>query len=117
MKYQVFATHFFEVRLKKLSRKYNHIFEDYKSIVEELEQNLYQGDRIKGCIGLVFKIRMASRDMRRGKSGGFRIISLIRPEQSAVYLLTIYAKSEHETIDVKEINSILTGAGFVERKK
>jgi len=45
--------------------------------------------------------------MQRGKSGGFRVIYLVRENEKAVYLLTLYPKAERETIDATEINGIL----------
>ena len=62
MIYKVFATSFFEKRLKGFSRKYRRIRDDYKELLDELEKAPYSGNRIQRCKGPVFKIRMASRE-------------------------------------------------------
>lgn len=113
MAYQIFTTQFFEKRYKKLSRKYLKIAEDLKVLISQLEIDPFQGVRLKGCVGLVFKIRMASRASRQGKSGAFRVIYLIQPKPQSVYLLTLYPKSESETIDVKEIDQVLKFLNFI----
>jgi len=112
MTHQVFSTAFFEKKIKDLSRKYRRIRYDFGDLIEELGKGPYAGDRIPGCIGPVFKCRMSSRDMQRGKSGGFRIIYLVRENEKAVYLLTIYPKSERENIDATEINRTLLKTGL-----
>ncbi len=70
MNSKVFVTHFFEKKFKSFSKKYPKLPLDLKDLIEELECNSFAGDRLKGCLGPVFKIRMSSRDMKRGKSGG-----------------------------------------------
>ncbi|HCU26058.1 MAG TPA: addiction module toxin RelE [Deltaproteobacteria bacterium] len=56
---------------------------------------------------------MASRDMRKGKSGGFRVIYLVLEREKEVHLLTLYPKSERENIDAAEINEILIKTGLL----
>ena len=48
-----------------------------------------------------------------GKSGGFRIITLVKIEKDKIILLTIYSKTEKENISKDELSSILEG---LERK-
>ena len=112
MAHKVFVTFFFEKKLKNLRRKYPRIFQDYKELLEELEKNPYVGDRLRGCAGPIFKIRMASMDMGRGKSGGFRIIYWVQKKEKIIYLLTLYPKSERENIEVSEVNEILSKTGL-----
>ena len=42
-----------------------------------------------------------------GKSGGFRIITLVKIEKEKIILLTIYSKTEKENISDDELKSIL----------
>ncbi len=114
MSYKVLATDFFAKKLKDLSHKYWKIRDDYKELLDELEKTPYSGDRIQGCKGLVLKTRMASRDMQKGKSGGFRIIYLVLEKEREVHLLTLYPKSERENISASEINQILEKTGFLQ---
>lgn len=112
MNYEAIATDFFEKKLKKFSRKYRGIREDYEEFLNEIEKAPYSADRIQGCKGPVFKGRMASRDMQKGKSGGFRIIYLIREGRREIHLLTLYPKGERENLDASEINQILVKTGL-----
>lgn len=113
MTYKIDAIHYFEKKLKKMNHKYPRIAEDYRDLLDELEKDPFVGDRLRGCIGPVFKIRMASRDMQKGKSGGFRVIYLIKADSFQVFLITLYSKGERENIHVKEINEILKKEGLV----
>lgn len=54
-----------------------------------------------------YKIRMSVASKGKGKSGGARIITHVRVLETTVYLLSIYDKSEQESIADKEILSIL----------
>ncbi|MEA2033047.1 MAG: type II toxin-antitoxin system RelE/ParE family toxin [Euryarchaeota archaeon] len=105
MSYEVIAVEYFRRRLKKLSKKYRGIGEDYKSLLETLEKNPSEGDAIPGFGNKIYKIRMRSSDMKRGKRGGFRVIYYL--SDRAVYLLTIYAKAKKEEISVKEIKEAM----------
>ncbi len=54
-----------------------------------------------------FKIRLAIQSKGKGKSGGARIITNLIIEASTVYLLSIYDKSEKESLSDKELNELL----------
>ena len=45
--------------------------------------------------------------MKRGKSGGYRLIFYTEDENSEIYLLTVYAKTKNENIPVKDIQAVL----------
>lgn len=61
---------------------------------------------------LVQKLRVASRDMQRGKSGGFRLLYLPQPAKETgsdlVYLLFLYAKSDQEDVSLAELESLVS---------
>lgn len=114
MTYKIDAIDYFEKKLKKLRRKYPRITDDYRDLLDELEKNPFVGDRLRECIGPVFKIRMASQDMQKGKSGGFRVIYLVKADSFQVFLITLYPKGERENINAKEINEILKKEGLVD---
>ena len=105
MCYEVMAVEYFRRKLKKLSKKYRRIGEDYKSLIETLENNPSEGDAIPGFGNKIYKIRMRSSNMKRGKRGGFRVIYYL--SDHIVYLLTIYAKAKKEEVSVKEIKEAL----------
>ncbi|EKD46987.1 MAG: hypothetical protein ACD_66C00268G0004 [uncultured bacterium] len=112
MKYNVFITDYFSKKIRSYTRKYRRIFADCKDFITVLENNPQTGDKLKGCIGPVFKARLASRDMNKGKSGGFRVIYLVRENDHSVFLLTLYPKNEQANICVNQVNGILKQTGF-----
>jgi len=54
-----------------------------------------------------YKIRMFIESKGKGKSGGARVISHFYVANSTVYLLSIYDKSEQESISDKEIKGMI----------
>jgi len=54
-----------------------------------------------------FKIRIKNSDNNKGKSGGYRVITYFVSEDGEVYLLTIYFKSDRESILDLEIEELL----------
>jgi hypothetical protein len=54
-----------------------------------------------------YKIRVAIKSKGKGKSGGARVITYVISENEEIYLLTIYDKSEFDSIDDKIIKSII----------
>jgi mRNA-degrading endonuclease RelE of RelBE toxin-antitoxin system len=69
MKFEV--TSEFEKLLKRLSKKYKSLKDDYILFLDELEQNPFIGDEI---IANCRKARIAIKSKGKGKSGGGRII-------------------------------------------
>ena len=106
MSYEVMAVEYFKRRLKKLRKKYRRIEEDYNALIEILENNPMTGEAIPGFGNKIYKIRMRSSNMKRGKSGGFRVIYYL--SNHIVYLLTIYAKAKREEISIKDIKEALS---------
>jgi mRNA-degrading endonuclease RelE of RelBE toxin-antitoxin system len=104
MSYKVKTIAVFEKQAKKLIKKYASLKMELLALIQVLKENPEQGTIIgKNC----FKIRMAIASKGRGKSGGARIITNIVISESTVYLLTIYDKSEKETISEKELEELL----------
>ena len=54
-----------------------------------------------------YKIRLAIKSKGKGKSGGARVITYVVTDNNEVYLLTIYDKSEFDSIDDKTIKAII----------
>jgi len=50
---------------------------------------------------------MAITSKGKGKSGGSRVITHVQISKSTIYLLSIYDKSEKESISNKELNELL----------
>ena len=43
----------------------------------------------------------------KGKSGGARVITYVYVAKTTIYLLTIYDKSEQDSIDIKNFSDII----------
>ncbi len=110
--YNVFATQVFEKDLKKLSKKYRRIRDDFSSIIEQLEAGEFPGDAIQGFQDKLFKVRVPSSDQKKGKSGGFRVIYYFCLPGNDIFLLTMYAKAKQTDIKKKEIQNILDQLGL-----
>ena len=108
MNYEVVLTGPFKTQIRRLKKKYPRVAEDIRPLLAQLEAGTLVGDAIPGLEGQVYKVRAASSDMRRGKSGGFRVIYYHAAEEKTIYLLIIYVKVEQENIQVAEIRALLS---------
>jgi len=104
MKFSVRATQVFKRDLKRIAKKHPNITSDIAVLAEELSENPMKGSPLgKGC----FKVRLRITDLGKGKSGGARVITHFYVEQDTVYLLTMYLKSDGDSIDDNTIKDIL----------
>jgi len=69
--------------------------DDYRLLQAELIQNPRAGNVIRGSGG-VRKLRWAAPG--RGKRGGYRVIYYVRHPKGVIWMLTIYAKSQIDSI-------------------
>ncbi len=60
-----------------------------------------------------YKVRMAISSKNKGKSGGARLITCVKIVDDTIYLLSIYDKSEQETMDDDEIDEVLKSLGLM----
>ena len=104
MNYNIVPTEQFAKDLKRLFKKNPSIKEDVLVLVEELKKKPFSGTPLaKSC----YKIRMAIKSKKKGKSGGSRIISHVRVSKEQVYLLTIYDKVDKASVSDAEIIDLL----------
>lgn len=107
MSYEILRTDAFSRHLKQLSKKHSSLKEDYAALLDSLQENPKQGTPLgKDC----FKIRMKITSKNTGKSGGARVITLVKIEQSRITLLDIYDKSDKEALTEKELNDLIKQA-------
>ena len=110
MSYRIEVAPEFARRLKKLSKRYKSIKQDYEDFLHSLQSNPLQGvDLGKG----LRKMSIASKG--KGKSGGARVISFVaimNEEDGFIELLTIYDKSEMESISDKELLNLMKRNGL-----
>jgi Cytotoxic translational repressor of toxin-antitoxin stability system len=91
---QVEFTPEFKRNLRALSKKYRHIRSDVQPVLEQLQAGEFVGDQIPGTRYTVFKVRVRNRDIRKGKSAGYRLIYQVKSPRSVV-LVTIYSKRNY----------------------
>ena len=104
MSYSILTIPPFDRQLKRLSEKYPSLKDDFTTLLKSLEVDPKQGTSLgKKC----YKIRMAIKSKRVGKSGGARVIANVIVTKETVYLLAIYDKSEKETISDEELKALL----------
>lgn len=104
MSYEVIAIPNFKREIKKLAKKFRSLKDDYAELLDSLEEDPEQGSPLgNNC----FKIRMAITSKGKGKSGGSRVITHLKVSRTAVYLLSIYDKSDKENISDKELKELL----------
>lgn len=102
----LFAQEFLDA-VKKLRKKYRRIEADIDDFVDQLEQGETIGDRLQGTGDyIIYKARIASRDMQRGKSGGFRTLYYLKTD-TQIIMLTIYAKTERADISSIEVQELI----------
>jgi len=110
MSFNVYTTDFFDKELKRLSKKYPSVKVDYKALVDSLKEEPKQGQPLgKDC----YKIRMAITSKRKSKSGGSRVITCVKILAGSVFLLSIYDKSDKESVSDKELDDLLKLAGLL----
>ncbi|TAH00846.1 MAG: hypothetical protein EAZ15_08275 [Sphingobacteriales bacterium] len=104
MSYNVLPIPPFDRQLKRLSKKHPSLKEEYFKLIESLEANPEQGTNLgNNC----YKIRLSIASKGKGKSGGARVVTNFAFADETVYLLSIYDKSEKETLSDKELIELL----------
>jgi mRNA-degrading endonuclease RelE of RelBE toxin-antitoxin system len=104
MSYNVVAIPPFDRQLKRLSKKYPSIKQEYKDLLDNLEINPELGTAIgNNC----FKIRFAIESKGKGKRGGARVVTNFVLSDKTVFLLAIYDKAEKDDLSSKELDELL----------
>ena len=100
MKYKIETLPNFEREAKPLLKKYPSLKEELAQLLEKLTVPPNTGVPLgKNC----YKIRLAVASKGKGKSGSARIITYLLVSQTTVFLLSIYDKSEHESVSTQQL--------------
>ena len=103
----VIYTPFFESRCKRFLKK----FASLENELVELEKDLLQNPELGEPLGVgLYKIRLASKDKKKGKSGGFRIITYLIKETKGAYeifFIIIYDKSEEGSLKKPQLLKLI----------
>ena len=99
MSFKFQVTSRFERSIKRLKKRFPKITKDIAKAFEEIEANPEIGVIIPDDFN-IRKLRLASTDMKRGKSGGYRLLyKLLDDEENiSATILFIYAKTDQSDI-------------------
>jgi len=93
----------FDKEVKKLSKKYNLIKEDLNSFVLDFNKIHQEATSIKNNL---YKVRVSNSNKNKGKRAGYRIYYYLKINDT-VYFLTIYDKSQIESINENTLNQYI----------
>ena len=104
MRFKILTSKLFDKEFKSLCKKHSSAKTDVVSTVQLLQQDPFQGINLgNNC----YKIRIAIKSKGKGKSGGARLITNVCIIEDEIYLLSIYDKSEKESISDKDLDIVL----------
>lgn len=110
MSFRIVITDSFRRPGKRLRKKYATFKADFGAFLDELEANPQAGEPLgRDC----YKVRMSIAAKNKGKSGGARIITCVKVVGETIFLLTIYDKSEQDSISDKERDDLLRENGLL----
>lgn len=73
-------------------------------VITSLSDDPLQGSPIyKNC----YKVRFIIKRKRKGKSGGGRLLTNVKVQENKIYLLSIYDKSDQESISDSSLKILL----------
>jgi len=104
MSYNVLPSEKFKKEAKRLVKKFPSLKQELTDLGKVLSSNPESGTPLGNN---AYKIRIAIKSKGKGKSGGARVITYVISENQEIYLLTIYDKSEFDSIDDKVIKNIV----------
>ncbi|MGI4020458.1 MAG: hypothetical protein ACRYFA_03055 [Janthinobacterium lividum] len=94
-------------KAKDLKKRHLSLLQD----LEKLEQSLLENPKQGVALGSgLYKIRLAVESKLGGKSSGYRVITFLitsSPDSIIVNMLTVYDKSEENTIDKKALLKLI----------
>ena len=97
----------FQKDFKKLARRYRSLSADMNNFIQSIRENPIQGVELGNNLR---KVRMAITSKGKGKRGGARVITYtinVQEENIQITLLTIYDKSDRNTVSDKELQDLL----------
>ena len=110
MSFEITLTKSFRRNLKPLLKRFASIVNDLETLEEDLLSNPQAGEPLgRDC----YKVRMAIAAKNKGKSGGARVITCVKVVGETVFLLTIYDKSEQDSISDTERDALLRENGLL----
>ena len=96
----------FKRQLRELAKRYEHIRSDLQPVLDQIRAGETPGTQVPGTGYTLFKVRVANRDARRGKSGGYRVIYCLHTANDRL-LVTIYSKSDQADVTAAKLRRII----------
>lgn len=104
MNYRIIPTPEFVKEVKRLAKKFPRLSRDLETLQDILTENPKMGTPLgNNC----YKLRLQNTSIKRGKSGGFRIIIFLIDKDKVIRLLSIYSKTERNNISDEDIRKVL----------
>lgn len=104
MSYSIELSTNFKKEAKRLTKKYPSLKAELAELFAELEENPTTGTPLGNDI---YKILLAIASKNKGKSGGARLLSFVKVNQTNVLLFSIYSKGEIDNLTDKEIRELI----------
>lgn len=105
MNFSVIPSDRFKKEAKRLIKKFPSLKQELADLSNTLTNEPETGTPVGND---TYKIRLAIKSKGKGKSGGGRVITYVVTNDKEVYLLTIYDKSEFDSIDDKTLRTIIS---------
>jgi mRNA-degrading endonuclease RelE of RelBE toxin-antitoxin system len=104
MSFEIISTYRFEKQLKRLSKKFPSLKNEYSFLIDAIIADPETGTFIgNNC----YKVSLAIGSKSKGKSGGARVITYLYHVSKTVYLLTIYDKGEKKDLKPNELKEMI----------
>lgn len=100
--YQTIILSHFRKQLKRYLKKYRHL---KNGVITALEN--FSPARCLHIGNQVYKIRIITKDLNRGKSKSFRLLVLVVEVEHYLVPITLYFKGDRANITEKELNAHL----------
>lgn len=104
MSFSVIPIEKFKKEAKRLIKKYPSLKQEIQDLAEILQIAPETGTPLGAD---TYKIRVAIKSKGKGKSSGARVITYVVTPEKEIYLLTIYDKSELDSLDDKTVKQII----------
>ena len=104
MNFSVIPSERFKKEAKRLIKKFPSLKQELADLSNTLTNEPETGTPLGND---TYKIRLAIKSKGKGKSGGGRVITYAVTDDKEVYLLTIYDKSEFDSVDDKTLRTII----------
>ena len=109
MSYSIISTGRFEKEIKRLSKKYPSLKQEFAQLINDISTKPDTGTLLSNNC---YKIRLSIGSKGKGKRGGARVVTHLYIYTETVYLLTIYDKSEKADLKPNELKEMVESLSF-----